>query len=607
MFNYISISWAPADEGQTKASARFAAGLNERPKWQLVFASAGHRVYATGMRTGINGAIALPSGRGVVLGRLFRRNVEPPDAARDVRLSEREGQAIADSDGLALVEHFWGRWVAFLPSCTGEWRVLRDPTGALPCFRMETEGVAIVFSWLEDVLDLLQLPAPQVCWDAVAAMLVFRQLGARETALDGVSQILPGELTSVHASGPVPTVLWSAAGVASHHEDLEPAVAAQRLRQATIECVRAWGSCYDAIVLRLSGGIDSAILLGSLCTPTPTSDIVCLNYFSEGADSDERSYARLAAARAGRVLVERQRDSTFHLEEVLHPARTPIPSSHLGRMGSDRMDAEVVDSHHASAMFTGAGGDQLFQEARSAWSAADYLQLRGMDQGFPAAVLDAARLARVSFWRALRLAFRDRFALRDPLEGIGQFSTLVAQEVTNHTLRIAHRFVHPALLAAHDLPIGKLNHLRALICPFEYHNPFAPGRAHEVVPALMSQPLLEVCLKLPTYVLTRGGRGRALAREAFAGMLPPEIANRRSKGSTDDHATSVLIRSLPLVKALLLEGNLVRSGLLDQSRVESALSGRTSTTDAYVAELHACFAMEVWLQSVTGGMQPAYR
>ncbi|HEU6456070.1 MAG TPA: asparagine synthase-related protein, partial [Roseateles sp.] len=491
------------------------------------------------------------------------------------------------------------------PSATGDCRVLRDPTGALPCFRMEWAGLTIVFSWLEDVLELLRLPAPPVCWDAVAAMLVFRQLGAHETALAGVSQILPGELTSVHASSSATRVHWSALDVARRHVDPEPQDAVRRLRETTTECVRAWGACYDAIVLRLSGGIDSAIMLSCLCTPSPTSSIVCLNYFSDGADGDERGYARLAATRAGCVLVERQRDGSFHLEEVLHPARTPIPSSHLGRMGSDRMDAEVIDTHGASALFTGAGGDQLFQEARSTWPAADYLQVRGLDRGFPAAALDAARLARVSFWRAMHLAFRDRFTARDPLEGAGQFTTLVPREVIDCTLRMAHRFVHPALLAAHDLPIGKLNHLRALICPFEYHNPFAPHRAHEVVPALMSQPLLEVCLTLPTYVLTRGGRGRALARDAFADLLPPEVANRRSKGSTDDHATSVLIRSLPLVKGLLLDGQLARNGLLDRSRVESALEGRASTTGTYVAELHACFAMEAWLQSVKGGVLPA--
>ena len=75
---------------------------------------------------------------------------------------------------------------------------------------------------------------------------------------------------------------------------------------------------------------------------------------------------------------------------------------------------------------------------------------------------------------------------------------------------------------------------------------------------MISQPLLELCLSLPTYLLTHGGQGRALAREAFADRIPAEIARRRSKGGVDEHATAVLQRSLPLAREMLLEGQLIR-------------------------------------------------
>jgi asparagine synthase (glutamine-hydrolysing) len=139
--------------------------------------------------------------------------------------------------------------------------------------------------------------------------------------------------------------------------------------------------------------------------------------------------------------------------------------------------------------------------------------------------------------------------------------------------------------------------------PLEYYNPFAPEASPELVHPLLSQPLIELCLALPTFTLTTGGRGRALARRAFADRMPAEIANRRSKGGTEDHVAAVLRRSQRLARSVLMEGWLVRKGLLDPVRVDAALSGRPSANGASVAEIHACFAMEAWLGQVCGNVR----
>lgn len=601
MFRYIAFSWIPESEAQAAFARHIETSILQLDGWSRAFSSDGLQVFAADCAPGVNEVYVLPSRRGVVLGRLFRRADSLGARDRRLTVSDYEDALIVKTDGRTLIQQFWGRWIAFLPSWTGQSRVLRDPSGGLPCYQLVVDDITITFSWLEDVLRLLQKPAPAVNWDAVMAALVFRQLGGRETALQGVTQVLAGELTSSVVSTNAPQVLWSAADIARAPDDSSPTMAATLLRDTTTQCASAWMSCHDRILLRLSGGLDSAILLGSLLKAGSAADIACLNYYSAGSDSDERAYARVAAASAGCRLIERHRDDDFHLHEVLHPAREPVPSNHLGRLGSDRIDAQTAEAVGSNVMFTGAGGDQLFQEIRATWPAADYLQLRGLDRKFPHAVLDAARLGQVSFWRALQLAFRDRLSKRDPVTGFGQHLSLIPREGISDALRQAPRFIHPGLLAASDLPIGKLFQLRNLICPVEYYNPYRPESSPESVHPLLSQPLLELCLKLPTYLLTHGGRGRALAREAFADRIPPAIAHRRSKGGIDEHATAVLQRSLPLVRSVLLDGQLVRRGLLDRAQVESALEGRPSTTGAYVAEVHSCFAVEAWLSQVLGG------
>ena len=151
MFRYVAFSWLPANHEANDLAGRLDRALRAGRRWTLAFEMSGHRVYMTGGASGINGAYRLPARQGVVLGRLFRRGVASPSSATDVELTDAEAQQIVHSDGRALIDRFWGRYIAFLPSWTGAARVLRDPTGTLPCYRIEIQGVSIVLSWLEDL------------------------------------------------------------------------------------------------------------------------------------------------------------------------------------------------------------------------------------------------------------------------------------------------------------------------------------------------------------------------------------------------------------------------------------------------------------------------
>jgi len=601
VFRYIALAW---DESATVSAAlarRLGQSLHDAAAWQATFLKAGLQVYTAGARARLDGSHRLGN-QGVVLGRLFRRSEADATSSIDFQLSDDEQDRILRTGGRALVDDFWGRYVAFLPDASGQHSVLRDPTGTLPCYRMQCEGVSIVFSWIEDLLDTLpMLPRPTPDREALATCLQLGRLAGRDTALHGVTQVLAGERSLLDETQGTNTRLWSAAKMAGQPLDIDPTVAAARLRQTVRACTLAWAGCYEAILLRLSGGLDSSILLSCLSAADTSAAITCLTYHSPGADSDEREYARLAASSAGRLLIERERDTHFRLANVLGMAHSPAPETYLGRMGTGRLDAETAAEHGATAVFTGAGGDQLFFERRCSWPAADYLQLRGIDGGFLGATLDAARLARVSFWRALRLAFTDRYRRIDPCALVNRRSAL-AREDDPAAIRQRERFIHPELRAAAALPIGKFNQVQELIHPFEFYDPYLRQSSPERVHPLMSQPVAELCLRLPTYALTCGGRGRGLARRAFVRDIPPRIAARRSKGGMEEHITAVLQQNLPFVRGLLLDGQLVRHGLLDRHRLEASLAqvssedGRPSTPHAHAGEIHDCVAVEAWWQ-----------
>ena len=605
MFRYLGFLWDPASSTQTAASQHIDMAVRHTEGWRLAHSARGLCVYTTGDRPAVNGSYALPGDRGVILGRLFRRHEEPSER-RDINILEDEGERIVESNGRRLIEDYWGRYVVVLRNDRGVTQLLRDPSGTLPCYSGDVHGVAVFFSWLEDMISFApDWPAPRIDWQAIAARIALGQLGGRTTALEGISQVLPGQLTPLREAATMPVSVWSAAAIARTSARHEPDVAAALLRRTVMDCARAWSSCYESILLRLSGGVDSAILLGSMHAADVAARVTCLNYHSQGADSDERRFARLAANRAGVELVERERDAGFRLDDVLAVSLTPTPEVYSGRMGTARIDASVAAEHRAPAMFTGTGGDQLFFQARCTWPAADYLNARGLDSGFFSAALDAARLGRVSLLQAMWRAILDQRRRSGTADRTAQFATLARPEALD-AVPCFDRYVHPDLPAAFDLPIGKFNQLQDLIDPIGYYDPYLREAAPELVSPLLSQPVLELCLALPTWLLTKGGRGRALARRAFACDMPPEICNRLSKGGMQEHVATVLHRNLPLARGLLLDGHLVRQGILDRSRVEAALRGRLSAPGGHLSEIHECIAIEAWLQRVSALAQPPH-
>ena len=596
MFRYIALAWRESSPQSAAVAQKFSHDWQQNVDWKAALLTPGLHVFAIGAKAGINEVWPLQGGMGIVLGKLFQRTALDSTAAPSANINRADTARILETGGRVLVDRYWGRYVALLRNASGDTLVLRDPSGTLPCFRIRHQGVSIVFSWLEDALQMLAPSEhPAIHWDALTAQMLRGPQGARETALEGISQVLPGELVDLGTDRSV--LHWNAVEIARTPARYDDAEATQLLRHAVRSCTRAWASCYDSLLLRLSGGIDSSILLSCLAPDSTAADVICVNYHSPGIDSDERHYALMAAGRVGRDLILRERNLEFQIERVLQIARMPSPVSYVGGMNTSA-DARLASAHGAGAMFTGAGGDALFYEVSRWWPAADYLQDNGIDGGFPAAALDAARLGKLSVWRTLALAVREQLHPELSARLPRRHHPLLSRElIAAHTNE--QRFVHPALSEGASLPIGKCMQTMALMHPVGYYEPFEQEAAPELVYPLFSQPLVELCLRLPTYVLARGGRGRALARRAFRADLPAQIANRRSKGGMEEHIKAVLDANIELVRELLLEGELSRRGMLDRSKVEELLSGKPTTLICSPSQVHGLVAVEAWLSRWT--------
>jgi asparagine synthase (glutamine-hydrolysing) len=135
-----------------------------------------------------------------------------------------------------------------------------------------------------------------------------------------------------------------------------------------------------------------------------------------------------------------------------------------------------------------------------------------------------------------------------------------------------------------------------------FYSPLGEAGDPEYVCPLLSQPLMELCLRIPAYVHTAAGWDRAVERRAFSDVVHPDIILRRRKGAVSAEMRTMLQTNLPFVRELMLDGLLVRERLLDRRKVEQALSGANVALSAAAGEiLGDHLSVEAWLQRWTRG------
>jgi asparagine synthase (glutamine-hydrolysing) len=114
---------------------------------------------------------------------------------------------------------------------------------------------------------------------------------------------------------------------------------------------------------------------------------------------------------------------------------------------------------------------------------------------------------------------------------------------------------------------------------------------------LIAQPLVELCLRIPTWLWVRGGHNRAVAREAFRGRLPDDVLDRRSKGRLEGLCVRAYLRHRLQIDELLLGGLLRQIGLLDPNALEAYLEADGPPRDARYFRIFELVTAELWLRS----------
>lgn len=526
---------------------------------------------------------------GFILGTLFDRHGAAEPLAD---LGIREAAAISNSRGQALLRGYWGGYVAAVAGSQSV-RILRDPSGLFPCYFARYGGFTIFAS----DADLLVATgaAIDIDFEEIGRQLYRANVPAPTTALRGIRELLPGFSLSLPARAGIQAPCWSPWDHVSDRRE-EPQAAAERLSRTVRKCIEAWASTRRHVLLSVSGGLDSSII--AACLAAAGARTTCLTLFSDDPAGDERPFARALCEYLRMPLIERRYQlEDIDLKEPLAP-HLPRPRDRTQANAYERVNLEVALKAGADAFMTGNGGDNVLGYSQSAAPIADRYLAEGIGLGTFRSLLDVCRQTGCSIFDALGRGWQ------------------LAKGPSAHRVLPKPLFLDPEFVAGlepsdlwHEwldppegaLP-GKAAHistvLRALPTLEASRGYFLP-----LLSPLMSQPIVEACLAIPSWEWRAGGIDRSLARRAFAHDLPAVVLNRRIKGTPSRFAAQLLDHFRQEIRERLLGGRLAAHRIIDAPALEKELAGERPVGDLQRVRILELVNAEAWIDHWTAREQ----
>lgn len=605
MFRYIAIAWPKQNSQHKNAAQRLMQPfLSKDPRWSIALDVPGLVVACISAQSQACGVVRFHANAGLIVGTIFRRGTrfEPKDACCTTSFRSEETAELVESKGRHLLTHYWGRYVALISGdSVCPIRVVRDPTGNLPCYLTTHKGLTLFFSSLEDCLRLADVQLT-INWEFVAERIALGGLFASGTGLKEVSEVYGGECVEVTPDGLRRQLYWDPIAVSTARLMDNPAEAADSVRHTVKACTNSWASCYRSIIHRFSGGLDSSVILRCLEDAPSAPRVAAVTYFVPGGGADERRLARRVAADCRCEHIEYKRVPHVSLRPMLDVVPLVRPQPLATWVEIAPFEVQLARRMNASAVFTGHGGDSLFGRHSRDFVLTDYIHRYGVAWQLLAVASVTAPLVHTSFWGLLAGAARTRLfghGLAQERKRLMKKRQLVSSVVVEQVLRRVSD-PHPWLQSLTSTSWGIIHQLGMLLLETPFYDPLDredPWNL-ELVSPLHAQPVVELCLTIPLQVHIAKSRDRAVARNAFKCDLPEEVIERPWKDRAPGIFAAIIDANLSFCRDVLLTGTLVREKLVERRSLEVALSGRPAQESGTASQILGLLSVEAWIQSL---------
>jgi asparagine synthase (glutamine-hydrolysing) len=551
------------------------------------FAPPPGRRRATGRVTGVlvpGEASATPFPAGAVADHdaCFTRDGAPCDLARLAELA-RAGR-------LAEVE---GAFALAWTEPGGTVCLARDAIGERTLYYAERDG-ALAFASTIPALLATGVPARRLDTEALLRYLAYAYVPGSRTMVDGVSEVLPGEVVRWRPGSPLARHPYfrlpeEALDDAAVDEEELRAVLRARLELAVRRRLPAPG---DPILATVSGGIDSS-LVAALARRLHDGPLLTLSVSFGSEHASELPASSLVArhlASDHRIVEIRPAAVAHHLDECVAALSEPIgdpltiPNALMFREAS----------RHAGVVLNGEGGDPCFGGPKNLpMLLAEIYGDAGAAAGDPAG-LDPARSRERSYLRAHQKCYDDLESMLDPTIRHAVEPEALERHLAPHLADPRHARLITRLMAV-NLTFKGAHHILpkvdAMSAPFGVL-PRSP---------LFDRGVVDAAFSIPPRLKLAGSVEKYLLKRAVADLLPPAILSRPKSGMlvpVEGWFTGPL---LPMARERLLDG-LAPRGIFRRRYLEQLLSGRLpGLRPRRGVKIWLLVTLEAWLRTVLDG------
>lgn len=489
----------------------------------------------------------------------------------------------------ALFEKFWGSYIAIrVDSAASSIELARDPSGALPLYRAESESHHLFGSDLA-ALEASGAVTNSVNWGCLYEHLTAPEIRRAQTCLNGVTEVAPGGILRVDSDGITEQLLWSPWDYIDRSDGDFCSVDAALLREIVCQSVSAWAEPFDHILVGTSGGLDSSVVCAALASRGHR--FTCLTLATSDPSGDERRYAMAVAEATGAQLRTFIYDPTLIDVRRSSSAHLPRPVGKPFMQELERAYHETISRDFNSAIFTGNGGDNVFCFLHSAAPIIDRLRSEGSLRNTTRTLLDMCRITECDIFSMTKAAFRLFYSTAQPPKPDLRLLN-PGRPVIPPTRQLT-----PYLDRAPLRKPGKVIHVDLLTKIQNFVEGLDRAAFPWVTAPLLCQPIVEACLAVPSWQWVEHGINRSLAREAFRGLLPASITARISKAGPDSVMAAVFQRNRSILRDLLLSGLLRKHGLIDVDAVEAALASPETMRSQIFHRLLVLGEAEAWARS----------
>lgn len=526
----------------------------------------------------------LPDKSGIVIGDIYCRSFPSKafdgtaEAASTILTALREGR---------LIDDYWGSYIAFDVPDGGEHVCIRSPFGNVNAYALESNGLVYLGS---DAATILMLAGRQrsIDWEALAKHVIWDDFSHERTCIDGVEELRCGESAALNRLAESRTYNWSPwqfTALSRAIKDRSEAV--DLIRREILRCVGNRIQKGRAYAVDLSGGLDSSIIAAAAMIQG--RDISAITMYFANTEGDERDFAR-SVANLHRIPLSEISPDPEKLD-IRRPAKLNLPRPH-GRsfvQETDRLSLELAASRSIFAFVNGQGGDAVFCHLQSSAPAVDALRSRGAGPGFIGSAFELARAAQCNVWEVVQKSLA-KMIRGKPINHWDGDTSFIARDARK--LKLDGSAPWPSA-NYHPLP-GKVEQVHGLYNSCYNMNGYRRSDTLEGVFPLLSQPLVEACLRVPSWMWIGHGRNRLIARQAMEPELPPKVAWRISKGGLGELQRRLLRRQRLIAREMLMDGLLGRNGIIDRDLIDAELKSDLSYQHTQIVRLLRLCDVEAW-------------